>query len=109
MCVAVVVAARLCNINLSRFRPLPIHRVNGHQPDGGPQPISRGKCGCDFNTTILYCGTLFGVDPTRLDRVDDRSVGKVGDSMTVGPDVRGANTLLLQIEDVVGVDEVGIL
>lgn len=95
MCVAVVVTAGFCNIDLSGLRPLSIHTVDGQEPDPGPQPISRGKRGSDFNAAVLDRGALFRVDPTGLDRIDDRSVGKVGDGMTVGPDVRAADTLLL--------------
>ena len=88
--VALVVAARLHDVDLAGARPGAIYAVLGQHPDGRPQPVSSGQLGDDLNATVLDVGAELGVDATRLDRVDDGAVGSVGGSDAVSPVATGA-------------------
>lgn len=90
-----IIATRLHNVDLAASRPLTIHRVLRHHPDGGPHPIARRKLGLDFNATILdgllarrgETGGAHGVDHGSAGGVAARPAGviecEVGEALVV--------------------------
>ena len=80
-----VVASGLHDVDLAAGGPGSVHGVDGHHPDGGPEPVAlRDPC-LHFDATIGNCCAHFGVDAGRLDRWDDGAVCDVRGCNTVGP------------------------
>lgn len=103
-----VVAARGCDVDFARPRPLAVDLVDGQHPDGGPQPVARRQLGDDFDPPVLDVGAALGVDARRLDGLDDGAVGRVGRVHAVAP-VGASAALVAQIEDDVVFHEVFVL
>ena len=107
--VSVVVAARLHDIDFAGRRPGTISIFHRQHPDGRPEPIAGGELGLDFDTAVLDAGAGFGIEARGFDRVDDGAVGGVGEGDAIGPASAGAGSEFIEVEDVVGLDEVGVL
>jgi len=88
--VGVVVTTRLHDINFTGTRPCTVNGVGWQHPDGRPEPVTRWELSLNLDTTVLDVGAELGVDTTRLDRVDNGTVGGVGESNTVGVEGRRA-------------------
>ena len=109
LCVGVIIAAGLNNVDLARCGPWSIDGIVWQHPDCRPQPVAGRESSSDFNTTVFDGSAFLGVDTTRLDRVDDGSVGDVGGSNAVGMDARSTDTSLGEVENVISFDELRIL
>ena len=107
--VGVVVAARLHDVDLAAGGPHAVVRLGGEEPDRRPDPVAFGEFGGDFDTAIFDGAAFLGVDAARFDGRDDRAVRGIGRGDAVGPEGRGADALLAEVDDVVVVDEVGVL
>ena len=103
-----VVSARLHNVDLTGSRPVHIDVVLGKHPNRGPEPVALGKLSLHLNAAVLDRSTELGVDATGLDRVDDCTIGGVGDGDTVGEFSTSA-AAATQIDDVVVVDQALVL
>lgn len=107
--VGVVVAARLCNVDFTRFGPRSIGVVHWQHPDGWPQPISARELCFHFNAAILDRFSTPGTETCRLNRVDNGSIGSVCDCDTVGPNGRGATAIGQEVDDSVFLDQACVL
>jgi hypothetical protein len=107
--ISVVVSTRLHDVDFTRARPCTIDIVLGKHPNGGPHPVTGRKLGLDLDTTELDGYTVLGADASRLDGVDNSTVGDIGTSDTVGPDVRRAGAICEKVDDIVLLNELCIL
>lgn len=108
LAVGVVVSAGLHNVDLTRAGPLAVHIVFGQHPDCRPQPVTGRELSLDLDTSVFDGGTKLGVDATRLDRVDNCTVGGVGGYNTVRP-LGASATLATEVKHVVIVDQAVVL
>jgi hypothetical protein len=108
LCIGVVISARLHDVDLTGSRPVAINVVLGQHPNRGPEPVALGKLSLHLNAAVLDRSTELGVDATGLDRVDDCTIGGVGDGDTVG-ELSTSAAAATQIDDVVIVDQALIL
>lgn len=76
--VRVVVSARLGQVDLARLRPLAVRVVDGHHPDGGPEPVSLRQAGGDFDAAVFDGGSQAGVEAGGEDGRDDGGVAGGG-------------------------------
>lgn len=107
--VSVVVATRLCDVDLTGRGPGTVGVVHGQHPDGGPHPVTSGQLGYDLDTAVLDRRTELGADAGRLDGVNDGAVSGVGDSNTIGPDSRGAVASLEEVDHIVRLHQLLVL
>ncbi len=85
--VGVVVAAGLDDVDLARLGPGPVGRVDGHHPDGGPEPVTDGELGGDLDAAVLDGRAEAGVEAAGQDGRHDGGVA-IGD-VCVGDAVGG--------------------
>ena len=106
-----VVAAGLDEVDFAGGGPGAVGlRGNGEEPDGGPEPVSRGEESGDFDAAVFEVGRgVAGVDAAGFDGVDDGAVGGVCGGDAVGPDGGGAGVGGEEVDDGVVGDEVGVL
>jgi len=108
--VGVVVTTRLHDVNLTGARPWTVDGVGWQHPDGGPEPVTSWELRLDLDTSILDVSTELGVDATRLDWVDNGTVGGVGCDDTVGVEGRGARAIGQKVDvGTLGLDELCVL
>lgn len=107
--VGVVVTARLNNVDLTRRRPWAVGVVNRQHPNGWPEPVTGRQLSLDFDTAVLDGGAGLGVDTSRFDRVDNSTVGGVGDRNAVRPFLDRAAAILEKVDNAVFVDKVLVL
>lgn len=81
--IAVVVTSGLANIDFARCGPRSECVVDGQHPDGGPEPVTLGHCGYDFDTTVFDSCAFEGVDAAGFDRRDNGAIGDVCGSVAV--------------------------
>ena len=75
--VAVVVAARLYNVDLPAGGPGSVFVAHRHHPDGRPQPVALRQDRRHFHATVADRGAFFGVDAAGFDGWDDGAIGGV--------------------------------
>lgn len=68
----------------SPSRPSPISVVRRHHPNRRPNPVPHRHPRLDLNLAIPDALTSSGVQPGRLDGVDDLSSGRVGNAPAIG-------------------------
>lgn len=59
------------------IRPLAIDIIPGHHPDSRPNPITRWHPSLDLDLAISNALADLGIQPGRLNRVDDLAGGRV--------------------------------
>lgn len=107
--VCVVVTAGFHDVDLTGCWPVAVNIVLWQHPDRRPKPVTLGQLSLDFDTSVLDRFAGSRADTSRLDWVHNRAVCSVGDRDTVRPDIRGAFSLLEQVDDVVSFDQLLIL
>ena len=93
------------------MRPFAVRAVDGHHPDGGPEPVAFGHAGRDFDAAVFDRGAQTGVKAGREDGRDNGAVacGGVGGGYAVleegGRAVAGGE----EVDSGVGEEELVIL
>jgi hypothetical protein len=105
------VTTRLHDVNLATSRPVTVHRVLRHHPDGGPKPVALGKLCNNLDLTVTDALLSLGGQAGRADRRNHGALDRIRADEARRVRVAGARAVtasaLVDVEGVVGPHLVG--
>lgn len=109
--VGVVVSTGLGQVDLSRLGPFAVGAVDGHHPNGGPQPVAFRHAGRDFDAAVFDGGSEPGIEAGGKDGGHDGGVagGGVGGCYAVVEEGGGAFARGEEVDLGVGEEELVVL
>lgn len=93
-----VVSSSFQDVDLTTSGPRTVSVVDGDHGDSGPEPVTGGELGLDFDLAVFDRSSVLGDQSCTLHRVDDLKLRRVGNGNTLGNVARGTGTVGGQVE-----------